>query len=73
MVTQTIVRKELLGDVEVLDSYADLQEEMDSYCEGVQFDGPLPTDLTDPDPNPPGEEAYLYKSDIHDIANYFKR
>lgn len=73
MVTQTIVRKELLGDVEVLDSYADLQEEMNSYCEGVQFDGPPPTDLTDPDPNPPGEESHLYKSDIHDLSNYFKR
>lgn len=60
-------------EVEEIESYDSLQEGMDSYCNGVEFDGPLPDDLTDPDPYPPGDEEATTKSDMHDIKNFFKR
>ena len=59
-------------EVEEIESYEHLQAEMDSYCNGVEFDGPLPTDLTDPDPFPPGDEEATTKSELHDIKNFFK-
>lgn len=58
--------------VEVLESYESLQEGMNSYCNGVSFDGPLPTDLTDPDPFPRGDDESTVKSDLHNPANLFK-
>lgn len=62
----------LTTEVEVIESYDDLQAGMDSYCNGVQFDGPLPTDLTDPDPFPPGDEESTTKSDLHTVEHLLK-
>lgn len=58
--------------VDIIDDYDMLQETMDDHCNGVQFDGPLPTDLTDPDPFPPGDEEFTTKSDLHDINNVIR-
>ena len=56
--------------VDVIEDFDVLTAAMDSYCEGVEFDGELPASRVDPDPNPPGES--VLKDDIHSVETYFK-
>ncbi len=57
-----------VGEVDMIEDFDLLQEEMNSYCNGVQIEGNLPTDLSDPDPFPKGDEESTTKDDLHSVV-----